>query len=217
VVATLAAMAYVLYQARKPGRTLGRLVLLGMNRSHSALTDWGLRHVEIAPDFRILDVGCGGGRTIEKLAALAPNGHVEGVDYADGSVAASRAHNARLIRAGRVAIHHAAVSKLPYPDRTFDLVTSIESHYYWPDLTGDLRELLRVTKPGGTALVIAEFYLKGRMSGWQELAMKPLRAAHLTREQHEAWFVDAGFTGVQVFEDARHGWLCVMGRRPAEA
>jgi len=54
-----------------------------MNASHSGLTDWGLRHVQIDKNSRILDVGCGGGRTIEKLAALASAGTVDGIDYAE--------------------------------------------------------------------------------------------------------------------------------------
>jgi len=88
---------------------MDRLFTSVMNRSHSALTDWGLTHVRIERDFSILDVGCGGGRTIEKLAMLAADGKVRGVDYAAGSVAASRAKNADLVRAGRVAIEQASV------------------------------------------------------------------------------------------------------------
>jgi ubiquinone/menaquinone biosynthesis C-methylase UbiE len=140
VVFMAVAVPYVMRQVRKPGRWIGMPFLWSMNQSHSALTDWGLEHVRFGKDFRILDVGCGGGRTIEKLAALAPEGRVCGVDYSAGSVAASRAKNARLIAAGRVEVREAPVSHLPYPDREFDLVTAIETHYYWPDLPGDLRE-----------------------------------------------------------------------------
>ncbi len=56
-----------------------------MNISHSGLTDWGLKHVSIEKRFTILDVGCGGGRTIQKLAAIATEGMLYGVDYAKGS------------------------------------------------------------------------------------------------------------------------------------
>jgi hypothetical protein len=62
---------YALNQVRKPTRWVGRFFLWIMNMSHSSLTDWGLKHFQIEEDFTILDVGCGGGRTIEKLAALA--------------------------------------------------------------------------------------------------------------------------------------------------
>src|SRR5215831_21409000 len=66
-------------QVRKPHRWIGRPFLWIMNRTHSALTDWGLEHVAIEPDFTILDVGCGGGRTIQRLAAMASAGSVSGV------------------------------------------------------------------------------------------------------------------------------------------
>ena len=91
---------YILNQVRKPDRLAGRFFLWIMNLSHSPLTDWGLGHVEIGKNFVILDVGCGGGRTIEKLAALAGEGSVCGVDYSAASVAASRVKNARLIEVG---------------------------------------------------------------------------------------------------------------------
>ena len=68
------------------------------------MTDWGLKQISIEKRFTILDVGCGGGRTIQKLAAIATEGMLYGVDYAKGSVAASRGKNALLIKAGRVEI-----------------------------------------------------------------------------------------------------------------
>jgi 2-polyprenyl-3-methyl-5-hydroxy-6-metoxy-1,4-benzoquinol methylase len=39
-----------------------------MNLSHSRPTDWGLQLVRIENNFRILDVGCGGGRLILLLS-----------------------------------------------------------------------------------------------------------------------------------------------------
>ena len=47
------------YQLRKPSRWLGMPFLVYMNLSHSALTDWGIRQVDLKPDFTVLDVGCG--------------------------------------------------------------------------------------------------------------------------------------------------------------
>jgi SAM-dependent methyltransferase len=202
-------------QVRKPTRWVGRFFVWTMNQSHSALTDWGLEHVEIEPAFAILDVGCGGGRTIQKLAQAASAGRVAGIDYALGSVEGSRATNAEAIRARRVEIRQASVSQLPFAASTFDLVTAVETHYYWPDLPADLREVLRVTKPGGACIVIAEAYKGARMDLVQRPAMALLRAKLMSAAEHRRWFEDAGFVQVQVFEERAHGWICVTGRKPA--
>src|SRR5947209_18209079 len=116
---------YVLLQARKPDKWFGRIFARAMNKSHNNMTKWGLDHVDIESRFHVLDVGCGGGRTIENLAAMAGTGAIFGIDYADGSVAVARERNATLIEAGRVVIQKASVSQLPFPDNTFDLVTAI--------------------------------------------------------------------------------------------
>jgi SAM-dependent methyltransferase len=209
------AVPYMLRQVRRPTRWVGRFFLWTMNQSHSALTDWGLEHVEIEPDFEILDVGCGGGRTVQKLARAASAGRVVGVDYSVGSVEASRATNAAEIRSGRVEIQQASVSRLPLADSSFDLVTAIETHYYWPDLPGDIREVLRVTKPGGAFAVIAETYKGAKNDLVQRPAMTLLRVELLSADEHRRWFEDAGFAQVQVFEEKAQGWICVTGKKPA--
>jgi hypothetical protein len=47
-----------------------------MNKERERLPDWGLGHVAVDGCFDVLDIGCGGGRTIEKLAAIASSGTV---------------------------------------------------------------------------------------------------------------------------------------------
>ena len=201
----------LLGQVRKPGRWVGRPFLWMMNLSHSPLTTWGLEHVVIGRDFVILDVGCGGGATVSRLAAAAPEGRVCGIDYANGSVAVSRRKNAALIAAGRVDIRKASVSQLPFDPGTFDLVTAIETHYYWPDLAGSMREIRRVLKPGGTLIIIAESYRGSRFDALQRVIMKPLKSAHLSADEHRELFTTAGYSDVRVIEHRGRGWICAIG------
>src|SRR5215471_3427555 len=63
-------------QCQRPSGWLGRFVLWRMNASHSKLTDWALAHVTVENHDTILDVGCGGGRTVSKLAQAATQGKV---------------------------------------------------------------------------------------------------------------------------------------------
>ncbi|HZS44672.1 MAG TPA: class I SAM-dependent methyltransferase [Blastocatellia bacterium] len=207
-------LLYVLFQVRKPDRIIGRFFLWIMNFSHSGLTDWGLGHVKINKNFTILDVGCGGGRTIQKMAAIATDGKIYGVDYASGSVAASRAKNSKLIEEGRVEITNGSVSQLPFPDDKFDLVTAVETQYYWPDLVNDMREILRVLKPGGTLIIIAESYKSGKYDKLQGPVMKLLKSSSLGLKEHRALFSKAGFADIQVFEEPKKGWFCGTGKKP---
>lgn len=204
-------LPYILHQVRKPTKWTGRLFTALMNLSHSSLTNWGLKHVVIDKDFTILDVGCGGGRTIQKLASMAPQGKVYGIDYADGSVAASRAKNTQLIEAGRVEIQQASVSRLPFPDATFDLVTAIETQYYWPNLAADMQEIRRVLAPRGTLLIVAESYKNGRFDAIQRPVMKLLKSSHLSVDEQKELFSSAGFEDVQAFTESKKGWICATG------
>lgn len=212
--AVVIAVILLVSQVRKPGRWVGRPFLWLMNVSHSPLTKWGLEHVTVGKDFEILDVGCGGGATVSRLAAMATDGRVCGVDYADGSVTVSRRKNAALIAAGRVDIRKASVSQLPFDPGTFDLVTAIETHYYWPDLAASVREIRRVLKPGGTLMILAESYRGSRFDALQRVVMKPLRSAHLSAHEHRELFTTAGYSDVRVIENRGKGWICVTGRGP---
>lgn len=203
-------------QCQKPRGWLGRYTLWRMNVSHSKLTDWGLEHVSVEKRHTVLDVGCGGGKTVSKLAAMATEGKVCGVDFSDESVAVSKKTNARSIEAGRVEIQHASVSQLPFSDGTFDLVTAVETHFWWPDIPGDTREIFRVVKPGGKLILIAEIY-KGANTLAAKLAEKyadrsPIKL--LSVDEHSELLANAGFSDVQVVEERAKGWICGIGKKP---
>ena len=202
-------------QLRKPSASAGRSVLYRMNVSHATVTAWGLSHVEIGESDTILDVGCGGGRTIATLASSATRGKVFGVDYSDESVAVARETNAQAIQRGAVDIQLGNVSQLPFADDTFDLVTAVETHYYWPDLPHDVREVMRVLQPGAKFLIIAETY-RGRTNDWlyRPTMAWVLRAAYLTPRQHRELLIDAGYVDVEIFEEKQKGWICAIGSKP---
>lgn len=202
------------WQVRKPRGLLGKQILRAMSLSHAKMTDWGLQHVTVAKNAAILDVGCGGGRTVQRLATLAPEGKVVGLDYSPTSVAVSRDTNASEIEAGRVRIEQGSVSALPFPNSTFDIVTAVETHYYWPELLANMREVLRVLRPGGTFVLIAETYRGGPFSLLYGIVMPLLRAAFLSDAEHRDLLTQAGFTEVAIDHVPGKSWICATGRRP---
>jgi ubiquinone/menaquinone biosynthesis C-methylase UbiE len=187
-----------------------------MNASHSKLTDWGLEQIPVENDYTILDVGCGGGRTVSKLAAIATLGKVYGIDFSEESVAATKRTNAQWIDLGRVEIRQGTVSELPFADCIFNLITAVETHFWWADLPNDMREVLRVLKPGGTLIVIAEIY-KGMTTGAGKFAEKYASRTGMTLlsvAEHQELFNNTGYSDVQVVEKREKGWICGIGRKP---
>jgi ubiquinone/menaquinone biosynthesis C-methylase UbiE len=187
-----------------------------MNSRHSDVTDWGLSQIAIGQSYTILDVGCGGGRTLGKLAERAQQGKVYGIDYSEESVGASKRNNARWLALGRVEVVHGSVSQLPFPDGMFDLVTAIETHFWWPNLPVDMWEIFRVVKAGGSFVVIAEVY------GGANTRLAKLCEQHASRTgmtlldlaAHRQLFAETGYSDTQVTADPAKGWMCAIGRKP---
>ena len=212
----------LLNQLRNPTGWLGKSNLRSMNRRHAKLTDWRLVQVSIDSDATILDIGCGGGRTIHKLATLATKGKVYGVDYSETSVAVSRTTNQEWLKTGRVEFRHGSVSHLPFPDEMFALATAVETHFYWPDLPADMLEVLRVLKPGGALVIIAEVYKGGKYDRLVQRFAEMMQRigssyVNLTVNEHRELFLRAGFTDVQVMEEYDKGWICGIGKKPVAA
>ncbi len=100
----------------------------------------------LAPDARVLDVGCGPGTITNGLADRVPQGRVTGVDAAPGIVEQARA------AAGQRANLDFAVAdvySLDYPDDSFDVVHAHQVLQHLGDPVAALREMARVTRPGG--------------------------------------------------------------------
>ena len=203
-------------QCQNPTGWLGRFVLRNMNSRHSKVTDWGLSHASIGKQDIILDVGCGGGRTVSKLAAIATQGTVYGIDPSTESVAIAMRTNKQWIEIARVEIREASVSRLPFSDGAFHIVTAIETHFWWTALPTVLREVLRVLKPGGQLIIIAEVY-KGAetfTSKAVERYSEKTGMALLSVEEHRELLTDAGYSDVQVITEPSKGWIRCIGSKP---
>ncbi|WP_131736993.1 methyltransferase domain-containing protein [Actinomadura roseirufa] len=111
-----------------------------------------LRRLAPAPGRRVLDVGCGNGTDVLEIARhVGPTGAAVGVDVNEEAVAGAIA---RSLAAGAAASFQvASAHALPFPDASFDVCRSERMVQHLADPAGAVREMLRVTRPGGRVLV----------------------------------------------------------------
>ena len=201
-------------QYRCPTGRAGSLVAASMNRHHKQLTLWGLSKVEIGSGFMILDVGCGGGKTVNRLAELAPQGKVFGIDYSADMVEYSKKVNKKLIAQSRVEIVEGSVEKIGFPDDGFDLVTAFETYYFWGNFPDALTEIKRVLKPGGKMLLVNEMIQDGLYEVTHAKLIEETHVRLIPLEEMRKAMQLAGFVGVQVFTETDSPWNAVLARKP---
>ena len=97
---------------------------------------------------RVLDAGCGSGRTLEELV---PYGEVHGIELDPGAAEFARARGSGEVQIGRL-------EELPWEDGSFDLITCLDVIEHTPDDRVTLSELRRVCRPGGFLLLTVPAY-----------------------------------------------------------
>ena len=119
------------------------------------LAAWAFTHLDWCPDWKVLDIGCGGGANIAHMLKRCPQGQVYGVDISPESVAFARQKNKAFLDE-RCFILQGTASDLPFEGDTFDVATAFETLYFWEDPDKAFCEILRILKPGGIFLIACE-------------------------------------------------------------
>jgi ubiquinone/menaquinone biosynthesis C-methylase UbiE len=97
----------------------------------------------------VLDLGCGTGQFLRRLAAAVPDAELHGLDLSPGMLA--EASGRTLDTRGGLVLgdaHH-----LPFAPASFDAVTCSESFHWYHDQSAALRELATVVRPDGQLLI----------------------------------------------------------------
>jgi SAM-dependent methyltransferase len=194
----------------KDGITVAKL----MNNRHSELTDWGLKKAEIKPNFVILDIGCGGGETLKKLAQKTLQGTVFGIDHSKDMVNFSREVNKENVKKDRVFVVEGSVEKMKFSDDFFDLVTGIETYYFWPNLSDAFREIKRVLKPKGKLLLINEMIKDGSFEIKNGKIIKETQVKLVRLKKIQKMLKEQGFIEIKVFRKTNSAWNVVIAQKP---
>lgn len=108
--------------------------------------------LDLRPDSRVLDVGCGTGYAVIRMAPVVSAGKACGIDVSPGMVIKASAKIPRQLKR-TVEFVQASSDNIPYPDAYFDHVLCTNSFHHYSDPMASLKEMRRVLKEGGQLVI----------------------------------------------------------------
>lgn len=196
-------------QLRNPSGLIGRVILPRLwNRRNAALNDLTLQCLDLQPDDRALEVGFGGGYLLGHLADVITQGFIAGADPSAELVAFCRVRYRSLIEAGRMELRQAGVQGLPFKEKSFTKVCTVNTIFYFPDLAQALGEMRRVLVEGGSLAICftRKEYLQDREFSQHGLNL-------YEAEEVESLMAGAGFRHLHMVpgEDRWREFVCTVG------
>lgn len=186
-------------QCRKPEGILGNIMMKSFDAINEGFFDWALNLVEKS-DGKILDIGCGSGKTVYKLARRFNNSIVCGIDYSNDAVKVSKKVNKIFIERKKVEILQASVEEIPFRDNLFDYIFAIRTHYFWNNLELACREIFRKLKREGKFIIISENYkIQYHMSSYN------------TDDSLNTLLLDIGFSSIELIKKDKS--ICIIARK----
>ena len=164
-----------------------------MERGHRPVGEQAIEKMSVPDDGRVLDVGCGSGWASRLLAEKASQGRVVGIDISDEMIrlAAETSNDV-----SNLTFRVASAEALPFADGEFTHAFSMESLYYYADMSRALAEIRRVLVPVGLFITVVDLYRENKASHqWVEQLQVPVHL--LSTDQYRSLFQQAGFDEVQ--------------------
>jgi len=200
-------------QCRKPQGEKGKEIVENMNKNHYEVTGWGLQMLTLEDDSQVIDLGCGGGKTVQRLAIHTPEGKVFGLDYSEDCVDWSNELNKEAVEEGKVIIIRGEVDNTPFEDGNFDAATAVETIYFWPDIQKTFKEVHRILKEEGQFLIINEAYPDEKHQEKNRMYEASGKMVISSPEDITAWLKEAGFKDVTIDLEEEKNWLRALARK----
>ncbi len=111
---------------------------------------------EVAPDAVVVDVGCGTGSALRRIAPRVPDGTLFGFDPIPRMLEIAKQRASEDPNGHRIGFRLAPAERLPLEDASADLVFAFDTIDHWRDKTAGLREIRRVLRPEGRLVVVKD-------------------------------------------------------------
>ena len=144
-------------QARRPSGWFGRMVMpIVFDRGNAFLNRFVDDVMAVRPDDRLLEIGCGTGKLLKRMADRIETGHIEGIDFSPAMVAIAQKRNEKHIDRGAVSIVEGDFDEKLYPDTVFTKACSVNTIYFWKNPEHTIDKVMNLLVPGGKFVVAFE-------------------------------------------------------------
>ena len=147
---------FLIKQSQKPSGLIGRVITKIWSFYFKKLSLWAIKQTTISGNYRILEIGYGGGSTIKNLLALNKNLEIHGIDISKESYRTAQRVHSDSIRKGSVQLKIGNVENMPYQNNYFDRVFAIQTHIFWKDIKKSFQEVYRVMSSNSTLIIASE-------------------------------------------------------------
>ena len=147
---------FLIKQSQKPSGLVGRVITKIWSFYFKKLSLWAIKQTTISSNYRILEIGYGGGSTIKNLLALNKHLEVHGIDISKESYRTAQRVHSDSIRKGSVQLKIGNVENMPYQNNYFDRIFAIQTHIFWKDIKKSFQEVYRVMSSNSTLIIASE-------------------------------------------------------------
>jgi ubiquinone/menaquinone biosynthesis C-methylase UbiE len=134
---------------RQPEGEMGQKVGNLMNDGNRPMNLQTLAALDAKKGEHILEIGMGNGAFVKNILSIDPTLRYTGIDFSPLMVEESNQRNSNYVTNGQAAFAEANLEALPLDDNSVDKAFTINTFYFWEDITQCLSEFKRVLKSGG--------------------------------------------------------------------
>jgi len=140
--------SFIAQQLSNPSGFGGKLTSYIMNRQNYSLYDETIKQLALSDADNVLDIGCGNGYVLDLLASR-NNSNFTGIDTSPSILKSAARRNRKYISSGKMKLECENLSAMSFSNEAFNKIYTINTVYFWDNLSKAMNEINRILKPGG--------------------------------------------------------------------
>lgn len=183
----------------------GRNLIKKMNISHKPMGDWFFRKIKISKNDISLDIGCGGGINLKRLAFRCKK--AVGIDISKMSVKMSIEKNKNYIKSNKVEVLETSIENSNLKDNSFSIITAFETIYFWKNIEKSFNIIKNLLVKNGKFYIIINSLEDQKL--WPETPMLNL----IDENNIVKKLISINFKNVDIIKHKNTPWLIIKAEK----